>query len=364
MKFQLICLVAALALLQLAVAVEAKQGSMQPEGVASASASSPLLANGVWRHGPAERTLIATASEATVTKPGGLSTKGAERAHYATLASDNTYDVSASYCKEHGGELCTVAKICSGDTPIGSSEIPGDVIAYAPVKDGSNSWVQLTTRGDSKKCGVVANPTWGNTKQRPTGFTKNLVPCCNEVKGVLRSYLVPDGVLVDPSIGAKLRKAERTARSAVTAMQKMQADINQIRSQVKTLEASSGASGSTLKEIRDALNMQGSSALVKASRNGGMCCGSTPTGGTSWVQYSTTGIYVDINIASCGYTAVPSIVTSLTGATSHWVSTGTASVYSPHARGFRVYINFVAAMNPSLANSYKWALNWCAKMPN
>lgn len=356
MKLIVVCILAALAL----AAVEAKQGQLQPEGVANA----PLLANGVWRHGPAERTLIATASEVAVTKPGGLSTKGAERAHYATLASDNTYSVSASYCKEHGGDLCTVAKICSGDVPVGSSEIPADIIAYAPVADGSNSWVQLSGKGDNKRCGVITNPSWGTTAQRPTGFTKNLVPCCSEAKGVLRSYLVPDGVLVDPALGSKLKKAENAAKAAVSAMHKMQADINAIRTQVKTLEASSGASGSALKEMRDALNMQGNSALVKAARNGGMCCGSTVTGKTAWVQYSTTGIYVDINISTCGYTTVPSIVTALTGATSHWVSTGTASVYSPHAKGFRVYINFVAAMNPTLANQYQWALNWCAKMPN
>lgn len=186
------------------------------------------------------------------------------------------------------------------------------------------------------------------------------------MKGVLRSFLVPDGAIVDPAIAQKLQRAEETASNAVNAMHKMQGQIAALKGQVTKIEASSanGASSAILKELREALELRGSSNLVKqinVLKKEKLCCGTTPAGKTPWVQYIRTGIYVDLNIAKCGFTATPAIVTSLVGATSHWVSTGATSIYSPHKNGFRIYINWPTPLTPALANQYQWAMQWCAQ---
>jgi hypothetical protein len=328
----------------------------------------PILSMHVYRHASLEqRALIKVEDSIFSMNDGGLATKGAERAHYATLAPDNTWKVSSQYCSEHGGDLCPLAQVCNGGNPVGADEIPNGIAAYSPVKNGDNQWVQLTATGEGTKCAVVKAPTWGAsaTKMADNNKSKSLVPCCKGDK-VLRSYLVPDGAIVDPALAMKLKAAEDAASRASSSLQKLQTQINTLTAQVVKIEAANGASTSLLGELRDALQLKGNSPLVKRSTTAA-CCGHTPIRGTPWVQYTHNGIYVDVTMAKCGFKATPAVVSSMSGFTSHWVTIGTSSIYSQSAASFRVYIHgngHHGHLNPSLANQYGWAIQWCAAPAN
>jgi hypothetical protein len=89
-----------------------------------------------------------------------------------------------------------------------------------------------------------------------------------------------------------------------------------------------------------------------------IACGSTAPGNTAWVVYSTEGIYVDVDTSSAGFTQTPWYFTSLGGASSHWLTRGVNAIYQPTATGFRVYVNFYAAITPAVANSNQWHIKW------
>lgn len=88
--------------------------------------------------------------------------------------------------------------------------------------------------------------------------------------------------------------------------------------------------------------------------------GSTPAGSTNWVIYSDSGIYVDVNTSSAGFTGTPLYITSLHGISSHWNTTGASSVYLPTSTGFRIYIRWAdgSALIPATANSNGWHIQW------
>ena len=88
--------------------------------------------------------------------------------------------------------------------------------------------------------------------------------------------------------------------------------------------------------------------------------GQTAPGATSWVVYSPTGIYVDVNTSGGKFTAAPVYVTSIGGSSSHWATTGATSVYFPTATGFRVYVKWSdnSPLTPAQANGNQWHINW------
>src|SRR5438105_15297019 len=93
--------------------------------------------------------------------------------------------------------------------------------------------------------------------------------------------------------------------------------------------------------------------------------GQTPAGSTNWVVYSPTGIYVDVNTSSAGFTTTPVYVTSLAGNSSHWATTGASSVYNPTPTGFRVYVRWVdnSPLTPATANGFQWRISWVGMAP-
>ncbi|ADO70570.1 S8 family peptidase [Stigmatella aurantiaca] len=90
---------------------------------------------------------------------------------------------------------------------------------------------------------------------------------------------------------------------------------------------------------------------------GNVCTGQTPQGATVWQQYSTDGIYLDVDASACSLSSAPRYLTSLGGLSRHWETTGATSIYSPTPTGFRVYVHF-PGITPTLANEYGWHLNW------
>lgn len=89
--------------------------------------------------------------------------------------------------------------------------------------------------------------------------------------------------------------------------------------------------------------------------------GSTTPGSTSWVQYSSNGIYVDVDTSSSGFTDVPSYTTSIGGSSHQWTTTGANAIYQASKNGFRIYIHQEnAAITPTQANARRWHINWIA----
>lgn len=91
----------------------------------------------------------------------------------------------------------------------------------------------------------------------------------------------------------------------------------------------------------------------------GMCAGST-AGGSGWVAYDASTIYISVNTSGCGFTGTPKYFTSIGGLGSHFELVGFSAIYSPSPTGFTVYIkkNDGTALSPSNAVSGGWYLNW------
>ena len=99
-------------------------------------------------------------------------------------------------------------------------------------------------------------------------------------------------------------------------------------------------------------------------------CGKTTPGNTPWFVYSVHGISIKIDISAAGFTETPIILSSVGGASSHWVLTGATSIYGidgtssplPTKDNFRLYVIMKdnRALTPAQANSWKWYVNWCA----
>jgi hypothetical protein len=140
---------------------------------------------------------------------------------------------------------------------------------------------------------------------------------------------------------------------------------------MRTLVAGSNLTD-TLLALRDGT---GNSALVTSVhnlQNHSACCGTTPPGSSAWTAYGGSGATnsVEVSLASCGFTSVPFVVTSLTGANQHAWSIGQTSVYYLSATGFRVYVTSLeppaagsintTPMAPAQCNTLNWAITWCA----
>jgi hypothetical protein len=105
-----------------------------------------------------------------------------------------------------------------------------------------------------------------------------------------------------------------------------------------------------------------SNAVTTLSAAPKVASGSTLAGATAWVQYTGTGIYVDVNTTAAGFTTTPTYVTSIGGNSSHWSTVGGSSIYSPTPTGFRVYVRWVDGASLTIATAilYGWHINWIA----
>ncbi|SHO57462.1 hypothetical protein [Vibrio quintilis] len=93
-----------------------------------------------------------------------------------------------------------------------------------------------------------------------------------------------------------------------------------------------------------------------------VCSGQTTAGDTDWVAYGSNGIYVDIDTSECALNSVPAYITSMSGSTNLWSTSGATSVYNPTDTGFRVYVRYTSgkSISPAAANEMNWAINWVA----
>ena len=91
--------------------------------------------------------------------------------------------------------------------------------------------------------------------------------------------------------------------------------------------------------------------------------GNTTPGSTNWQQYSppaNTGVYIDVDTSSAGFTSTPVYTTSIGGNSSHWSTTGATSIYNATPNGFRVYVRWANGnqLTPTQANNLNWHINW------
>jgi len=100
-------------------------------------------------------------------------------------------------------------------------------------------------------------------------------------------------------------------------------------------------------------------AVDSASSSKGSCAGRTSE--NDWVQYSSSGIRVDVDTSKCGFETTPVYVSSLHGKSNHWMSKGSTELYSPTPTGFRIYIS---TTDDIVANQkykgWNWQIEWIA----
>jgi len=92
-----------------------------------------------------------------------------------------------------------------------------------------------------------------------------------------------------------------------------------------------------------------------------VCAGSTGRSKTDWYDYSSDGLYYDVDISDCGFITIPTVTTSVEGSSNHFVSLGTSSIYNSSPTTFRIYLKNTY-MNPQggAAESRKWNIEWIA----
>jgi len=90
-----------------------------------------------------------------------------------------------------------------------------------------------------------------------------------------------------------------------------------------------------------------------------VCAGTTGRGKSGWRNYSSNGVYMDVNIGRCGYVSTPTITTTIEGTSSHWVTTGTSSIYQATNTKFRIYLS-KSNLRVGHAVGWKWNVEWIA----
>jgi len=92
-----------------------------------------------------------------------------------------------------------------------------------------------------------------------------------------------------------------------------------------------------------------------------VCAGSTGRTTTDWYDYSTNGLYYDVDISDCGFVTIPTVTTSVEGTSSHWDSLGASSIYNTSPTTFRIYLkNTYTDPQGGVAENLKWNIEWIA----
>ncbi len=116
--------------------------------------------------------------------------------------------------------------------------------------------------------------------------------------------------------------------------------------------------------------------LMTTTMNAQVKIGQGVTSPDDWINYNTTGIYVDVNTSACGFTTTPHYNVTLESTTNsgyHWYVSGTTSLYNVSPTGFRVYLrwtdhpselatvgslNFPNPLRVSTAENRNWVIRW------
>lgn len=78
-----------------------------------------------------------------------------------------------------------------------------------------------------------------------------------------------------------------------------------------------------------------------------------------WQQYSTNGIFIDVDTSPAKFSKTPIYITAIHGSSNHWTTNGASSVYEASPTGFRIYI-YKSGTNitPDYAKKRNWRIQW------
>ena len=106
-----------------------------------------------------------------------------------------------------------------------------------------------------------------------------------------------------------------------------------------------------------------------------VCCGSSAS--SSWVQYTSSGLYSDVNAAGCEFKNTPYYFASITDKAcgTELLGSGRCTAkaigadahYSVSKSGFRTYVKPVAGeadFTQATSRANGWQLNWCGVAPS
>ncbi|XP_063687607.1 uncharacterized protein LOC134820890 [Bolinopsis microptera] len=98
---------------------------------------------------------------------------------------------------------------------------------------------------------------------------------------------------------------------------------------------------------------------LREERCAKVCAGTSVKGETNWVDFSSNGIYTDVDIRKCGFVTIPTVTSSLEGTMSHWSTTGSSEIYSVTTDTFRIYLAAPHGRGGG-ANKMGWNVEWIA----
>jgi len=165
---------------------------------------------------------------------------------------------------------------------------------------------------------------------------------------------------------AEVKRNQEKTKDSLHSMEKRllhleQARISGIDEEVRDLKASLALTTSKIDDVRDEVMIVSGEQAAGDEKCMKVCAGSTGRATTDWTNYSSDGIYYDVDISDCGFKTVPTVTTAIEGSSSHWVSLGTSSIYNTSPSAFRLYLkNTYTNPQGGKAEKYKWNVEWIA----
>jgi len=165
---------------------------------------------------------------------------------------------------------------------------------------------------------------------------------------------------------AEVKRNQEKTKDSLDSMEKRllhleQARISGIDEEVRDLKASLALTTSKIDDVRDEVMIVSGEQAAGDEKCMKVCAGSTGRATTDWTNYSSDGIYYDVDISDCGFKTVPTVTTAIEGSSSHWVSLGTSSIYNTSPSAFRLYLkNTYTNPQGGKAEKYKWNVEWIA----
>ena len=161
----------------------------------------------------------------------------------------------------------------------------------------------------------------------------------------------------------------RKAQPSAPHMDSLEAEIARLKSHINLLNARMDTVETDLPHVHPVSQVTGlqDSLQAKVSAKGGplkVCSGRTAPG-AGWTDYNADGAYLEVDTEACGFSSPPQYFTSLGASTSHWLTTGVTSIYSPTATGFKVYVANQPWSATPVRPPASWGLyiNWVAIGP-
>jgi len=169
---------------------------------------------------------------------------------------------------------------------------------------------------------------------------------------------------ISKSLSEVKRNQEQTKKSLDSLEQKFlhleQERISVIDDQVAALTASLSVANAKIDDTRNEVMIVSGEQAPGDEECMKVCAGSTGRTTTDWTDYSSNGVYYDVDISDCGFKTIPTVTTAVEGAGNHWNTMGTSSIYNTSPSAFRIYILGYSNPQGGKAEGWKWNVEWIA----